>query len=149
MHWSHLCPPGLLKKGKDFCMPVSGASDRMTRRFPVISGFRVSWDSRRSPGQRVLGVWLIDEIEDTESGHSGHSTPRLVDGRLIERNADKTYKIVTRQYMAEGHDGFTALKNGKHIIDDEQGQLCSAIVRKYLMGTFPVSSTSVGYSKPA
>ncbi|KAJ7168132.1 Metallo-dependent phosphatase-like protein [Mycena crocata] len=111
-------------------------------RFPIISGFRVSWDSRRSPGQRVLGVWLSNEVEDSESGHdsiSGHSTPRFVDGAPIERNGDKTYKVVTRQYMAEGHDGFVALKRGKHIIDDEGGQIMSAIVRKYLMGSHYVN----------
>ncbi|KAJ7445778.1 Metallo-dependent phosphatase-like protein [Mycena galericulata] len=112
-------------------------------RFPVISGFRVSWDSRRRPGQRVIGVWLSNEIEDSESGHdpvSGQSTPRFVDGAPIERTADRTYKIVTRQYMAEGHDGFIALKRGKHLIDDESGQLMSTIVRKYLMGSHYVNA---------
>ncbi|KAJ7632241.1 Metallo-dependent phosphatase-like protein [Roridomyces roridus] len=102
-------------------------------RFPVISGFRVTWDSRRSPGQRILGVWLVDEMEG--SAHDGHSTPQLVDGAPIERDSQKTYNIVTREYMASGHDGFTALKEGKQIIDDEQGQIFSAIVRKYLMGS--------------
>ncbi|KAJ7043265.1 Metallo-dependent phosphatase-like protein [Mycena alexandri] len=107
-------------------------------RFPVISGFRVSWDSRRKPGERVLGVCLLNEIEDSETGHdaaSGPSTPRLVDGAPIERTAEKTYKIVTRSYMAEGHDGFIALQRGTPLIDDEGGQIMSAIVRKYLMGS--------------
>jgi hypothetical protein len=36
--------------------------------------------------------------------------------------------------MAEGHDGFAALQRGKPLIDDEGGQIYSAIVRKYLMG---------------
>ncbi|KAJ7093165.1 Metallo-dependent phosphatase-like protein [Mycena epipterygia] len=112
-------------------------------RFPVISGFRVSWDSRRSPGERVLGIWLLNEVEDSESGHnsvSGHSTPRLVDGAPIQRTNDKTYKMVTRQYMAEGHDGFVALKRGKHIIDDEAGSTFSTFVRKYLMGSHYVNT---------
>ncbi|KAK7023890.1 Trifunctional nucleotide phosphoesterase protein YfkN [Favolaschia claudopus] len=111
-------------------------------RFPVISGFRVSWDSRRSPGERVLGVWLLDEIEDSDSGHdsSGHSSPRQVDASPISRTADKTYKIVTRSYMADGHDGFTALQRGKVLIDDESGQIYSAIVRRYLMGSHYVST---------
>ncbi|KAJ7184198.1 Metallo-dependent phosphatase-like protein [Mycena filopes] len=115
-------------------------------RFPVISGFRVSWDSRRKPGERVLGVWLLNEIEDSESGHdasSGNSTPRLVDGAPIERTADRTYKVVTRSYMAEGHDGFTALQRGKALIDDEGGQIMSAIVRKYLMGKVVLRPWSV------
>ncbi|KAJ7349288.1 Metallo-dependent phosphatase-like protein [Mycena albidolilacea] len=112
-------------------------------RFPVISGFRVSWDSRRSPGERVLGVWLLNEIEDSDSGHdaaSGSSTPRVIDGPQITRTTGQTYKIVTRSYMAEGHDGFAALQRGKPLIDDEGGQIYSAIVRKYLMGSHYVNT---------
>ncbi len=45
------------------------------------------------------------------------------------------YKIVTREYMAQGHDGFLPLKGNKYLVDDESGQLMSAIVRKYLLGT--------------
>ncbi|KAG9318101.1 Metallo-dependent phosphatase-like protein [Chiua virens] len=29
--------------------------------FPVVSGFRVSWDSRLPPGQRLLGIWLVHD----------------------------------------------------------------------------------------
>jgi len=108
------------------------------RRFPVISGFRVSWDSRREPGQRVLGVWFLTEV--TGSYHrdettSGDLTPQLVNEEPINREKDgKTYKIVTREYMAEGHDGFLPLKGHKYLIDDESGQMMSTIVRKYLLG---------------
>jgi 5'-nucleotidase len=126
------------------------ASTIIFRRFPVISGFRVQWDSRRSPGQRVLGIWLLNEIEDSESGHhppTGGSTPRLVDGQAIERTAKK-FKIVTRQYMADGHDGFTALTRGRSIIDDEGGQLASAIVRKYLMGNASLPFKVQGLMQP-
>lgn len=44
------------------------------------------------------------------------------------------YKIVTREYMAEGHDGFESLKGSKYLVDDEGGQVMSAIIRKYLLG---------------
>ncbi|KAJ7074326.1 Metallo-dependent phosphatase-like protein [Mycena amicta] len=112
-------------------------------RFPVVSGLRVSWDSRRKPGDRVLGVWLTREVEESQyEGNSGHNTPRIVDAFPIERSTSRTFKIVTRQYMAEGHDGFEALKRGKHLIDDESGQIMSAIVRKYLMGSHFVNSMS-------
>lgn len=108
------------------------------RRFPVISGFRVSWDSRRPPGQRVLGVWLLNEVADSEFGHetaSGHTTPRLIDGGEINREeGGRKYKIVTREYMAEGHDGFLPLKGKTYLIDDETGQLMSTLVRRYLLG---------------
>lgn len=36
--------------------------------------------------------------------------------------------------MAEGHDGFLALQGQKYLIDDENGQLMSNLVRKYLLG---------------
>jgi 5'-nucleotidase len=107
-------------------------------RFPVISGFRVSWDSHRSPGQRVLGVWLLEEQADdasTMSNDSGFSTPTLKDGESVSRDDTKPiYKILTREYMAQGHDGFTPLKGNKYLIDDESGQITSSIVRKYLLG---------------
>ncbi|KAI6036873.1 Metallo-dependent phosphatase-like protein, partial [Pisolithus microcarpus] len=77
-------------------------------RFPVISGFRVTWDSRLSPGQRVLGIWLLRETPGFGSNDNGG--PTLVDGEEVKREkTGKMYKIVTRQYMVEGHDGFTPL----------------------------------------
>lgn len=36
--------------------------------------------------------------------------------------------------MAEGYDGFQALKNRKFIIDDENGQIMSSIIRSFLLG---------------
>lgn len=110
----------------------------------MISGFRVSWDSRRSPGQRVLGVWLQEDQPDdasTVSTDSGFSTPAPKDGEAISRDDNKPiYKILTREYMAQGHDGFTPLKGNNYLIDDESGQITSAIVRKYLLGHSVVNS---------
>ncbi|TFY68914.1 hypothetical protein EVJ58_g733 [Rhodofomes roseus] len=129
-------------------------------RFPVISGFRVSWDSRRPPGQRVLGVWLLQEPSGSVSASasptpvpsanasmtslrsigatsSGTSTPGqpLVDGEPITRTkGGRKYRIITREYMAQGHDGFLALKGNRYLVDDESGQLMSQLVRKYLLG---------------
>ncbi|KAI3613606.1 flagellar associated protein [Moniliophthora roreri] len=109
----------------------------LARRFPVVSGIRVSWDSRREKGQRVLGIWLTKEMEDSMHGsESGHSTPRIVDGEPIQRSkTSRKYKIVTREYMAQGHDGFTALTDQRYLVDDESGQPMSTIVRKYLLGS--------------
>lgn len=108
-------------------------------RFPVISGFRVSWDSRRPPGQRVVGVWLQEEYSDSlsvKSSDGGPSTPILKDGEPIPRDGiESKYKILTRDYMAQGHDGFTSLKGNKYLIDDESGQITSTVVRKYLLGS--------------
>ncbi|KAF9459374.1 Metallo-dependent phosphatase-like protein [Collybia nuda] len=111
-------------------------------RFPVISGFRVSWDSRREPGNRVLGVWLLKEAEVSEESVKSveAATPKLADLEFIERNNNyRKYKIVTREYMAEGHDGFLAFKGKRRLIDDESGSLMSTIVRKYLLGSLFVN----------
>jgi len=106
-------------------------------RFPIISGFRVSWDSRRRPGERVLGVWLVREKEVSDDGEeNGMSTPRLFDLEPIQReNEVRKYNIVTREYLAEGHDGYITFKGKKHLIDHEGGNLMSAIVRRYFLGS--------------
>lgn len=115
-------------------------NDSKRRRFPVISGLRVSWDSCRPPGQRVLGIWLLTEVsenmDDLGSG-DGCILIRLVDGPAIEREkGGRKYKIVTREYMAQGHDGFLPLKGCRYLIDDENGQMMSTLVRKYLLGSW-------------
>ena len=105
----------------------------------MISGFRVSWNSRRPPGQRILGVWLQEEQADDASimsTDSGFSTPVLKDGDPISRDStEPIFKILTREYMAQGHDGFIPLKGNKYLIDDESGQITSTVVRKYLLGS--------------
>ena len=106
----------------------------------MISGFRVSWDSQRPPGLRVVGVWLQEEYPDNlsiKSSGGDPSTPVLKDGEAIPRDGiEPKYKILTRDYMAQGHDGFTSLKGNKYLIDDESGQITSTVVRKYLLGPF-------------
>lgn len=46
----------------------------------------------------------------------------------------KMYKVLTREYLAGGHDGYDMLKGNKYLIEDEGGQMMSAVVRKYLLG---------------
>lgn len=36
--------------------------------------------------------------------------------------------------MAQGYDGFEALKNRNFIVDDENGQIMSSILRSFLLG---------------
>ncbi|TFL07384.1 Metallo-dependent phosphatase [Pterulicium gracile] len=90
-------------------------------RFPVISGFRVSWNSSKPPGSRLLQVTHLGKSHEDD-----HEVDRNPGGRM--------YKVVTRQYMADGHDGFEALKDKKFLVDDENGQMMSTLVRRYLMG---------------
>ncbi|KAJ2916879.1 hypothetical protein MD484_g3589, partial [Candolleomyces efflorescens] len=80
-------------------------------RFPVISGMKVTWDSRKEPGQRVTGVWMIRELEDDNEAVQLEPVKREKDG--------PKYKLVTREYMADGHDGYLPLKDSPRLIDEE------------------------------
>lgn len=46
----------------------------------------------------------------------------------------RKYKTVTREYMTQGHNGFSALTKGQMLIDHDYGVIMSGIVRKYLIG---------------
>lgn len=50
---------------------------------------------------------------------------------------------ITRDYMAQGYDGFSALKGRKFIIDDENGQIMSSIIRSFLLGRSDKTETHV------
>ncbi|TDL27236.1 Metallo-dependent phosphatase [Rickenella mellea] len=104
-------------------------------RFPVVSGLRVTWDSGKPPGQRVLSVALQPSLEhgdDDDNGGTAMIPP--ADVPIGRQSGGKLYKIVTREYMAQGHDGFVALKGRTYLIDDEHGQIMNSIVRKYFLG---------------
>ena len=92
------------------------------------------WDSRKPPGQRVLNI-AVQTHKRIDEHKSGDSTPNLLfDYEEVPRSGGRKYVVVTREYMAQGHDGFECLKDQKMLIDDEQGQMMSTIVRKYLLG---------------
>lgn len=42
--------------------------------------------------------------------------------------------------MAQGYDGYEALKGRKFIIDDENGQIMSSIIRSFLLGELHASA---------
>ena len=108
------------------------------------------WDSRRPPGQRVISIHL-----DPEIGESTIDTPTLSSTALrpaISVGQDPTeevkrekggrmYRVVTREYLASGHDGYEMLKGNKYLIEDEGGQMMSAVVRKYLLGESKTDSS--------
>ena len=113
----------------------------------MISGFRAVWDSRRPPGQRVISVHLDAEISestiDTPTDTSGGATP--IKPAVINVDHDpneevkrekggRMYRVVMREYLASGHDGYDMFKGSKYLIEDEGGQMMSTVVRKYLLG---------------
>jgi hypothetical protein len=60
---------------------------------------------------------------------------RAIIGEEIKREkGGRMYRIITRNYMAEGYDGFGAFKGHKFVIDDDNGQIMSSIVRSFLLG---------------
>lgn len=80
----------------------------------------------------MLGIWPQKEILQNQS--NSQTSVRIVDGDEIKREkGGRKYIIVTREYMAQGHDGFLPLKGNKYLIDDEVGQMFSTLVRKYLL----------------
>ncbi|KAJ6526896.1 Metallo-dependent phosphatase [Mycena vulgaris] len=100
-------------------------------RFPAISGLRVSWDSRKPAGSRVLGIWLLNE-SDGKLGPDGK--PVLVDKEEVLRTSTRKYLIMCREYMWQGGDGYDVLKGKKLVITGENGQPMSALIRKFLLG---------------
>ncbi|TFK22405.1 Metallo-dependent phosphatase [Coprinopsis marcescibilis] len=99
-------------------------------RFPQISGFRVEWDHGKPPGERVSGIWLLSE--SSQVGADG--VPVLVDLEPVTRASTRKYLIVTGEYLTQGGDGYDALKDGKLVINGENGQSKSQLLRKYLAG---------------
>ncbi|KAJ6492676.1 Metallo-dependent phosphatase-like protein [Mycena vulgaris] len=103
----------------------------LQRRFPAISGLRVSWDSRKPAGSRVLGIWLLNE-SDGKLGPDGK--PVLVDKEEVLRTSTRKYLIMCREYMWQGGDGYDVLKGKKLVITGENGQPMSTLIRKSLLG---------------
>jgi len=77
-----------------------------------------------------LGIWLLKpRVGDNNPDHI------LFEEEPIKREiGTRKYKIMTREYMAQGHDGFEPLTRGKPLVDDECGSMLSTIVRQYLLG---------------
>ena len=55
----------------------------------------------------------------------------------VKREKDgRMYKVVTREYIASGHDGYSMLAGNKYLVNEEAGQMMSTVVRKYLLGEY-------------
>lgn len=93
----------------------------------------MSWDSRKEPGHRVLGVWLLIPAAEADSNKMLDAS-HYAEEPIKNEVGGRTYRIVTREYMVQGHDGFDALTKGKILIDHDCGQMMSSIVRKYMLG---------------
>jgi 5'-nucleotidase len=98
----------------------------------------MAWDGSKPPGQRVVALFLADEQPDSDSEPEDDDSESERDGEEVKRErGGRKYKIVTRGYMAQGHDGFSSLKGQPYLIGEEDGQMMSTIVRNYLLVSWP------------
>ncbi|ODN74799.1 hypothetical protein L202_07114 [Cryptococcus amylolentus CBS 6039] len=123
-------------------------------RFPIISGLAVKWDHKRPPNNRVISIHkLVQPIRETDDDwedpedmvdfrEQEDGTRVVVKNRRLKLGEEvkneeggRMYKVITRDYMAQGFDGFEPLKNRKFIVDDENGQIMSSILRSFLLGS--------------
>ena len=134
---------GLRKKGiSSFPLAPRCALTSVASRFPVISGFRVVWDSRRPPGQRVVSVHLDPGVGESTVGAPLSPTgvgptvnvTRDPAEEVKREKGGRMYRVVMREYLASGHDGYEMMKGNKYLIEEEAGQMMSQVVRKYLLG---------------
>ncbi|KAJ3084755.1 hypothetical protein HK102_000566 [Quaeritorhiza haematococci] len=112
-------------KGKDIIAGLEngvGALPKTEGRFPQVSGLKFTFDSSRPSGSRVLSVHLIEHHPDNQTCN------------VVPLDPEKEYKVTTRAYLAQGHDGFDAFKNGEYIVDAEDGMILSAVIRRFFTG---------------
>lgn len=121
-------------------------------RFPQVAGLRIEWNPSAAPGSRLRKVYCMIHTkkrvaECIETGRSPspfdyEPTPlrsnaaRYQVKNMVPLDLKKIYFVTTRSYMAEGYDGYTALKVAQKdvLIDDEQGVIISTLFRRFFLG---------------
>ena len=91
-------------------------------RFPQVSGLRIKADVTRPAGQRVVNV--------------------LVNGKPL--NPRGVYRLATNDYLANGGDGYAALKSGKVLSGEAEADLIANVVIAYIKAKGTVSPTLEG-----
>jgi 2',3'-cyclic-nucleotide 2'-phosphodiesterase (5'-nucleotidase family) len=97
-------------------------------RFPQIGGFKVQWDPRREPGDRVTSMTKLD-------------------GQPIQ--LDEIYTLGTKQFMTEKHDGYDVLSDKEFVVDVENGPPLSILMRNYFLMLKVLSKMNKLISTPA
>lgn len=88
-----------------------------------------------SPAEGGEGAETYAFERKEEGGYSIEvNKPRIRKGEILD--PEKIYRVVTREYMGDGHDGYAALDRacGEDLVDHENGSLMSTQVRKFLLG---------------
>jgi 5'-nucleotidase len=89
------------------------AEDKEPGRFPQVSGIRFSFDASRPAGSRLTAV--------------------TVNGKPLDEQ--KTYTLAAPTFIApDGGDGYAMFKGAKLLVQPEQGQIDSDILREAIAG---------------
>ncbi|MCK5232833.1 MAG: 5'-nucleotidase C-terminal domain-containing protein, partial [Desulfobulbaceae bacterium] len=67
-------------------------------RFPQVSGMAFSFDMNRTPGDRVRSLAIKDE--------AGHITDIVIQDAQLIGDPNRTFRIVTLNFLANGGDGY-------------------------------------------
>lgn len=105
-------------KGADLLAALENGVSRVedtAGRFPHVAGMTVKYDRKMEQGKRVTEV--------------------MVGGAMLDPN--KVYTLATNDYIANGGDGYAALKNGEQVIDASGATLMATMVMNHItkMGT--------------
>ncbi|XP_065915509.1 5'-nucleotidase-like [Dysidea avara] len=84
---------------------------RLEGRFPQVSGIRFTFDPDQPSGKRIIN----DSV--------------YVAGERLQPN--KVYKLCTKEYIADGKDGYDILKRQQRLIDVDQAPILSCVVRNF------------------
>lgn len=84
---------------------------KLEGRFPQVSGIRFAFDPKKPPGQRIDSRFVKIGDEYVEQA--------------------KTYRMVTKAYLAHGKDGYDCLEDCKQLIDDENGPTLAYAVQNH------------------
>jgi len=109
-------------KGKVVLLSVKGSQlisalkngfsqiDNAKGRFPQVSGIQVTYSSQAPPGKRKVSLYIND----------------------VKVEPAKMYKLATSDYIANGGDGYHALRLGKRIDDKAQTKFIYEVVIEHI-----------------
>lgn len=98
-----------------------GSTQGGTGRFPQVSGMRYSYDPKAPENKRILQVEILNEDS----------------GKFAPLDPQATYTLATVDFMRQGGDGYSVLKEKATAIDDI-GPLLEDVVRGYIEARSPL-----------
>ena len=82
----------------EYSVAFDGVGEVTHGRFPQVGGMRFSFDPSAPPGNRVRSLAVVDE--------DGSVTDRVVEDGELVGDPDRTIKMVTLNFVANGGDGY-------------------------------------------